>query len=154
MFTQEVPPTRAFKRTGTLNASPFLLANLPVTYRHGILPLSREILIHKITWLDSRRIKSRRCISTNSLCPFPFSGWRTSYKTEARSCSGYISEAMRWIQEVEVANSVDDLKTRNQIRGHRFPNLKMFDAKIASSLKKIIQNSNFKASGRADGSIR
>ena len=39
---------------------------------------------------------------------------------------------------------VDDPGTSQSIRGHRFPNLELLDAKIASSLNKIIQNSNFK----------
>ena len=37
-----------------------------------------------------------------------------------------------------------DLETSQSIRGHRFPNFEMLDAKIASSLRKIMQNSNFK----------
>ena len=45
---------------------------------------------------------------------------------------------MLWIKEV------DDLKTSQSIRGHRFLNFEMLDGKIASSLNKIIQNSNFK----------
>ena len=50
---------------------------------------------------------------------------------------------MRWIKEVEMVDSVDDLKTSQSIRGHRFPNFEMPDARIASSQKKIVQNSNF-----------
>ena len=43
-----------------------------------------------------------------------------------------------------MVDSLEDLKTSESIRGHRLPNFEMLDAKIASSLKKIIQNSNFK----------
>ena len=50
---------------------------------------------------------------------------------------------MRWIEEVEMATSADDLKTSQSIFGPQFPNFEMLDVKIASSLKKIIQNSNF-----------
>ena len=70
--------------------------------------------------------------------------WKTSFQTQVCSCSGYPSEATRWVKEVEVANSVDDLKTSHSIRGHRFPKFEVLDAKIASSLKKIIQKTNFK----------
>ena len=38
------------------------------------------------------------------------------------------------------AKSVDDLMTSQSIGGHRSPNFQMLDAKIASALKKIIQN--------------
>ena len=40
--------------------------------------------------------------------------------------------------------SVDDLKTSRSIFGHLFPNFEALDAKIASSLKEIIPNSNLK----------
>ena len=39
---------------------------------------------------------------------------------------------------------VDDPGTSQSKRGHRFPNFELLDAKTASSLNKIIQNSNFK----------
>ena len=55
-----------------------------------------------------------------------------------------IPAAMRRIKEVEIVDSVDDLKTSQSIREHHFPNFEMLDAKIPSSLQKIIQNSNFK----------
>ena len=50
---------------------------------------------------------------------------------------------MHWIKEVEMAESVDNLKSSQCVRRRHFPNFEMLDAKIAS-LKKIIQNSNFK----------
>ena len=53
-----------------------------------------------------------------------------------------------------MVDSVDDLETSQSIRGHRFPNFEMLDAKIASSLKKITNNSNFKKRARQKGSIR
>ena len=51
---------------------------------------------------------------------------------------------MCWIKEVEMVDSVDDLKTSPSIRGHPFPNFEMLQAKIVSSLKKINEISNFK----------
>ena len=51
---------------------------------------------------------------------------------------------MLWIKEVEMVESVDDLKTSQSIGEHRFPNVEMLDAKIASALKKIITNPCFK----------
>ena len=49
----------------------------------------------------------------------------TSFKTAACSCSCFPSEAVRWIKEVEMVDSVDDLKTSQSIRGHRFPNFEV-----------------------------
>ena len=45
---------------------------------------------------------------------------------------------MLWIKEVEMVDSVDNLKTSRSIGGHSFPNFEMLDAKITSALKKII----------------
>ena len=60
--------------------------------------------------------------------------WKTSFKTEVCSCSGYPSEAMHWMKEVEMVESVDDLKSWQSTRGRRFPNFEVLDVKIASSL--------------------
>ena len=51
-------------------------------------------------------------------------------------CSGFPTDAMPWIK-VEMVESVDDRKSSQSIRGHRFPNCEMLDAKIAFALKKI-----------------
>ena len=52
---------------------------------------------------------------------------------------------MQWIKEVEVVDSVDDFKkSSSSIRGISMPNFEVLDARIASALNKIIQNSHFK----------
>ena len=51
---------------------------------------------------------------------------------------------MRWIKEVEMVESVDDLKSSLSVRGIRMPDFEVLDAKIASALNKIIQNTRFK----------
>ena len=43
-----------------------------------------------------------------------------------------------------MVDSVDELKSSRSIAGKNFPNFEMLDAKIASALIKIIQNSYFK----------
>ena len=46
---------------------------------------------------------------------------------------------------MEMVDSVDDLTSSRSIQGcTHFPNFEMLDARIASALNKIIQNSNFK----------
>ena len=51
---------------------------------------------------------------------------------------------MLWIKEVEMVDSVDELKSSRSVAGKNFPNFEMLDARIASALNKIIQNSPFK----------
>ena len=51
---------------------------------------------------------------------------------------------MLWIKEVEMVESVDDLKSSCSVRGIRTPDFEALDAKIASVLKRIIHNSHFK----------
>ena len=51
---------------------------------------------------------------------------------------------MLWITEVELFDSVDDLKSSCSVRGIQMPNFEVLDAKIFSTLNKIIQNSHFK----------
>ena len=48
------------------------------------------------------------------------------------------------MKEVEVANSVDDLKTSQSVFGRQYPSFEPLDARIITALKKIIQNSNLK----------
>ena len=60
------------------------------------------------------------------------------------TCSDFPSEAMLWIKEVEMVDSLEELKSSRSVYGKDFPNFEMLDAKIASALNKIIQNSQFK----------
>ena len=90
-----------------------------------------------------RPCKSQTFILINS--PSTFSCWKMSFKTQVSSCSGFPSEAMTSIREVEMVESVDDVKSSHSIQGcTHFPNFEMLDARIASALNKIIENSNFK----------
>ena len=54
------------------------------------------------------------------------------------------TEAMQWIKEVEMVDSVDDLKSSCSIRGIQTPDFEALDAQIASAMNRIIQNSHFK----------
>ena len=51
---------------------------------------------------------------------------------------------MQWIKEVEMVDSVDDLRSSSSIRGTSMPHFEVLDARIASALNKIIHNSHFK----------
>ena len=51
---------------------------------------------------------------------------------------------MLWIKEVEMGETVDDLKSSLSVRGIRMPDFEVLDAKIASALNRIIHNSHFR----------
>ena len=48
------------------------------------------------------------------------------------------------IKEVELVDSVDDLKSSCSVRGIRMPDFEVLDAKIASAMNRIIHNIQFK----------
>ena len=60
------------------------------------------------------------------------------------TCSEFPSDTMLWIRELEIVDSMDELKSSRSVCGKNFPNFEVLDAKIASGLNKIIQNSQFK----------
>ena len=76
--------------------------------------------------------------------PSTFLCWKIRFETQVSSGSDFPSEAMLWIKEVEMVESVDEFKSSRSIARKNFPNFEMLDAKIASALDKIIQNSYFK----------
>ena len=43
--------------------------------------------------------------------PATFACWKIRFKTEVCTCSQFPTEAMQWIKEVELVDSVDDLKS-------------------------------------------
>ena len=51
---------------------------------------------------------------------------------------------MLWIKEVEMVDSLDEVKSSRSIAGKNVPNLELLDARTASASNKIIQNSHFK----------
>ena len=76
--------------------------------------------------------------------PATFACWKIRFKTEVCTCSQFSTEAMQWIKEVEMVDSVDDLKSSSSKRGISMPKFEVLDGRIASALNKIIHNSQFK----------
>ena len=76
--------------------------------------------------------------------PATFACWKIRFKTEVCTCSQFPTEAMQWIQEVELVDSVDELRSSSSTRGISMPNVEVLDARIASALSKIIHYSHFK----------
>ena len=63
--------------------------------------------------------------------PATFACWKIRFKTEVCICSQFSTEAMLWITEVEMVDSVDDLKSSSSVRGIQMPNFEVLDARIA-----------------------
>ena len=76
--------------------------------------------------------------------PATFACWKIRFKTEVCTCLQFPTEAMLWIKEVEMVDSVDDLKSSCSIRGIQGPDFEVLDGKIASALNRIIQNTRVK----------
>ena len=73
--------------------------------------------------------------------PETFTCWKIRFKTEVCTCSPFPTEARYWIKEVEMVDSVDDLKSSSSVRRIQMPNFEILDAKIASALNRIIRSS-------------
>ena len=86
--------------------------------------------------------------------PATFACWKIRFKTEVCTCSQFPTEAMLWIKEVEMVESVDDLKSSCSVGGIQTPDFEVLDAKIASALNRIIHNSHFKKKGQSGGTER
>ena len=93
---------------------------------------------------DQQRLKISDLHFDKFPTPATFASWKIRFKTEVCTCSQFPTEAMQWIKEVEMVDSVDDLKSSSSTRGIQMPNFEVLDARIASALNKIIHNSHFK----------
>ena len=76
--------------------------------------------------------------------PATFACWKIRFKTKVCTCSQFPTEAMLWIKEVEMVDPADDLQSSLSVRGKRMPDFEVLDAKIASALNRIIDNSHLK----------
>ena len=89
---------------------------------------------------DQQRLQ----ISDLHATPATFACWKIRFKTEVCTCSQFPTEATHWIKEVEMVESVDDLKTSRSITGTHGPKFEVLDAKITSALNRIVHISHFK----------
>ena len=60
--------------------------------------------------------------------PATFACWKIRFKTLVCICSQFDTEAMHWIKEVEMVDSVDDFKSSCSVRGIRMPDFEVLDA--------------------------
>ena len=87
--------------------------------------------ISRIMGADQQRLKISELHFDRFPNPQTFSCWKIRFKTEVCSWSHFPTEAMLWIKEVEMAISVDDLKSSRSIQGTFFPDFELLNARIA-----------------------
>ena len=109
-----------------------------------ILSSSVEETLERIMGQTNNGCRFQIFIFDKFLRPATFACWKIRFKTEVCTCSQFFTEAMHWIKEVEMVDSVDDLISSSSIRGIQMPNFEVLDARIASALNRIIHNSHFK----------
>ena len=66
--------------------------------------------------VDIPTLPFNQCFPTSSS-----SCWKARFKTEVCSCSQFLTEVVLWIKEVEMVESVDDLKSSRSITGTHGP---------------------------------
>ena len=93
---------------------------------------------------DQQRLQNSDLHFDKFPTPATFACWKIRFKTEVCTCSQFPTEAMQWIKEVELVDSVDLLRSSSSTRCISMPNFEVLDARIASALNKIIHNSHFK----------
>ena len=93
---------------------------------------------------DQQRLQISDLHFDKFLTPATFAGWKIRFKTEVGTCSQFPTDAMLWIKEVELVDSVDESRSSSSTRCIPMPNFEVLDARIASALNKIIHNSQFK----------
>ena len=93
---------------------------------------------------DQRRLQISDLHFDKFPTPATSACWKIRFKDEVCTCSQFPTEAMQWIKEVELVDSVDELRSLSSARGISMPNFEVLDARIASELNKIIHNSLFK----------
>ena len=98
---------------------------------------------------QSSMVKAAKTADTGIHKFFPYSSSFSMLEdkiqeSKVTTCSDFPSEAMLWIKEVEMVDSMEELKSSRSVAGKNFPNFEMLDAKIASALNKIIQTHTLK----------
>ena len=107
--------------------------------------------ILKETWADQQRLQISDPHFDKYTMPATFACWKIRFKTELCIRSQFLTEATLWIKEVELVDSVDDLKSSCSLRAIQMPNFEVLDAKIASALNRVIHNTQIQKKGQFGG---
>ena len=89
---------------------------------------SVEETLSRIMGQTNNDCRFRISILTSSLHQQPLLAGR-KFKTEVCICSQFLTEALHWIKEVKMVDSVDDLRSSSSTRGISMPNFEVLDAR-------------------------
>ena len=81
----------------------------------------KEGRFSKDSGTDQQRLQISELHFDKFPTPTTFVCWKIRFKTEVCTCSQFPTEAMLWIKEVEMVESMDDLKSSSSIRGISIP---------------------------------
>ena len=87
-------------------------------------------------WADQQRLQIPVLHFDKFPTPATFACSKIRFKTQVCTCSQFPTEAMQWIKEVELVDSVDELRSSSSTRGISMLNFEVLDARIASALNK------------------
>ena len=109
---------------------------------HGFLKYHNQFTHHR----RGRTTTTANFRSSFQQIPTPatFACWKIRFKTEVCIFSQNLTEAMQWIKEEEMVDSVDDLRSSSSVRGIRMPDSEVLDERITSALNQIIHKTRFK----------
>ena len=110
--------------------------------KDSVIPSGRDF--SKKFGTDQQRLQNSDLHFDKFPTPATFACWKIRFNTEVCTCSQFLTEAMHWIKEVELVDSVDELRSSSSTRGIQMPNFEVLDARTASALNRIIHNSHFK----------
>ena len=65
---------------------------------------------HIIMWQTNNDCRFQILIFDKVTTPATFACWKTRFENEVCTCSQFPTEALLWIKEVEMVDSVDDFK--------------------------------------------
>ena len=71
---------------------------------------------------DQQRLQILDLHVDNFPTPATFACWNMRFKSEVCTGSQFSTEAMQWIKQVELVDSVDELRSSSSIRGISMPN--------------------------------
>ena len=74
---------------------------------------------------DQQRLQMSDLYFDKFPTPATFACWKRRFKTEVCTCSQFLTEAMQWIKEVELVDSVDELRSSSSTRGISMPNFEV-----------------------------
>ena len=86
-------------------------------------------------WVDQQRLQISDLHFDKFPTPTTFACWKIRFKTEVCTCSQLPTEAMQWIKEVELVDSVDELRSSSSNRGISMPNFEVLGCEDCFSIE-------------------